>query len=76
LLSAQRNSIVLAFDIAGFHLDSRKAATMGAYPSGEALWREPDHRQLPRLLRARRERPRSGRAAEQGHELAAFYLFE
>jgi hypothetical protein len=43
---------------------------MGAYPSGEALWREPDHRQLPRLLRARRERPR-GRAAERGKEFSS-----
>jgi hypothetical protein len=46
---------------------------MGAYPSGEALWRKPDHRQLPRLLRARRERPR-GRAAKQRDELASSYV--
>jgi hypothetical protein len=45
---------------------------MGAYPSGEALWREPDHRQLPRLLRARREWPR-GRAAEKRDEAAALH---
>jgi hypothetical protein len=69
---AKLDRYTLAFDIAGFHLDSRKAATMGAYPSGEALWREPDHRQLPRLLRARREWPR-GRAAEKRDEAAALH---
>jgi hypothetical protein len=31
---------------------------------------EPDHRQLARLLRARRERPRRCRAAEKGDEIA------
>src|SRR5262249_20282699 len=35
---------------------------------------EPDGRQLPRLLRARRERPRGRRSAEQRYELAPFHL--
>ena len=34
---------------------------------------EPDHRQLARLLRARRERPRGRRAAEQRDERAPFH---
>src|SRR5262249_21022565 len=35
---------------------------------------EPNGRQLSRLLRGRRERPRSCRTAQQGDELAAFHL--
>jgi hypothetical protein len=35
---------------------------------------EPDGRQSPRLLCARRERPRDRRAAEQRHELASSQL--
>src|SRR5262249_61379138 len=48
----------------------------GEGPAGATLGRpgvaDPDHR-LPRLLRARRERPRRRRAAEQGNELAPFH---
>src|SRR5262249_23749177 len=38
-----------------------------------AVAQEPDNWSLPRLLRARRERPRRCRAAEKGDELAAFH---
>src|SRR5262249_45183334 len=39
---------------------------------GRSAVEEPDHRQ-PRLLRARRQRPRGRRAAEQDDELAPFH---
>ena len=40
---------------------------------GRADAKEPDGRPLRRLLRARRERPRRRRAAEQRDELAPFH---
>src|SRR5262249_37606994 len=47
---------------------SNDPLTFGRRRSGPQV---PDGRQLPRLLRARRERPRGSRAAEQRDELAA-----
>src|SRR5262249_24530395 len=49
------------------------AGTFGNQPSDR---QESDLRQLPWLLRARRERPRDCRAAEQRDELATFQLIE
>ena len=66
---------VLALDIAGLF----QALAKGAQALGDRLRRsgleEADHRHR-RLLRARRERPRGRRAAEQRDELAPFYLTE
>src|SRR6516225_4586458 len=63
---------VLALDKASF----LQALTEGGHEvhsvSERGVPQEPDHRHL-RLLRARRERPRGGRAAEERNELAALH---
>src|SRR5262245_44194586 len=64
---------ILALDIAGF----AQAPTESGYAGGECYSRsaveETNHRHRW-LLRARRERPRRRRAAEQRDELAAFHV--
>src|SRR5262245_1426569 len=65
---------ILALDVPGFTNAlpecGQKACTIGKERPRAA--EEPDHRH-GRLLRARRERPRHGRAAEQRDELAALH---
>ena len=56
---------------AKFTQSLRKGGDKLALGRTRALARKSDGLQLPRLLRARRERPRSGRAAEQRDERAA-----
>ena len=55
------------------HPVAHKSGGVGATPK-PCRAQEPDGRQLPRLLRPRRQRPRRRRAAEQGNELAALQL--
>src|SRR5262245_7534983 len=64
---------ILALDIAGF----AQAPTESGYAGGECYSRsavEETNHWHRRLLRARRERPRGRRAAEQRYELAALHL--
>src|SRR5262249_8123488 len=64
---------IAAIDETGFAETLTKCrGEMGAC-IGSALMEKPDHRHR-RLLRARRERPRRRRAAEQRYEFAAFEL--
>ena len=49
---------------------ARRRRSTGSVAEAELAPRKPDGRQLRRLLRARRERPRGRRAAEQRDELA------
>src|SRR5262249_15997185 len=63
---------ILALDIAGF----AQAPTESGYPGGECYIRsavEETNQRHRRLLRPRRERPRSRRAAEERNELATFH---
>ena len=60
-----------ALDPAEFAQSLHKSGDPFARGRRRARAQEPDGRQLPRLLRARRERPRRRRAAEQRDELAA-----
>ena len=72
--SAQRNSIATVRPSIQPSSRSRctKAAVYGLMLKPKPA-QEPDGRQLSGLLRARRERPRSHRAAEQQDELAPFH---
>ena len=72
--SAQRYSIATfsAFDQPTRSSRWRKAAKYGCRASDASTSEEPDHRHC-RLLRARRERPRRRRAAEQRDELAPLH---
>src|SRR5262249_11926499 len=63
---------ILALDIAGLLQTLMKRAYHGCEAVGQSAVEEPDHRHR-RLLRARRERPRGRRAAEQQYELAALH---
>ena len=63
---------VLARHISGFAQAAAKAFHQVRALAGRKAVQEPDHRHR-RLLRARRERPRRPRAAEQRDELAAFH---
>jgi len=70
-------------DVDSGALDITKVAQAQAKclePQGERRWgrhsKESDPRHLARLLRARRERPRGGRASEQRDELATFQLIK
>src|SRR5262249_58043877 len=67
------NREIATFDPADLAQPLHKSSdplTFGRRRSGPQV---PDGRQLPQLLRARRERPRH-RAAEQRYELAAFHV--
>src|SRR6516165_6864608 len=63
---------ILALDIAGFGQALTEGGSHRRVGPGRRTVEKPDHRH-PRLLRARRERPRGGRAAEQRDELAPFH---
>ena len=65
-----------ALDPAEFAQPLHKGGDPLAPGRRRARAQEPDGRQLARLLRARRERPRRRRAAEQRDELAPFQLIE
>ena len=62
-----------ALDPAEFAQPLHKSGDPWALGRRRGRAQEPDGRQLARLLRARRERPRRRRAAEQGDELAALH---
>src|SRR5262249_37584607 len=53
-------------------MQSRHKSCRPSTPGRRVRAYKPDRRQFTRLLRARRERPRRRRAAEQRDELAAF----
>src|SRR5262249_26091486 len=63
---------VAAFDVAGF-LQGLTECSRHWLVSGRRLGVEKSDHRHRRLLRARRERPRDGRAAEQRDELAALH---
>src|SRR5262249_35359680 len=63
---------VLPIDIAGFLQALTECGRHGLEAVSRAGVEKPDHRHR-RLLRARRERPRHGRAAEARNELATSY---
>src|SRR4029077_19087457 len=60
---------VLALNVAGFAEAFRERGGMASGAIERSTGDKAAHRQLPRLLRPRRERPRS-RAAKKRHELA------
>src|SRR5262249_35660675 len=62
-----------SFDPAEFAQPLHKSSGQLALRGRRSRAQESDGRQLPRLLRARRARPRDGRAAESQDELAAFH---
>src|SRR6516164_4727595 len=63
---------ILALDIASFGQAPTEGGSHRRVRPGRRTVEKPDHRH-PRLLRARRERPRRRRAAEERDELAAFH---
>src|SRR5262245_5649033 len=63
---------VASFNVAEVPESSNQAFEIGSLFLGTAsVPKHPDYRNSSRLLRARRERPRDRRAAEQRHEIAA-----
>src|SRR6516165_6954840 len=64
------NDSVLAFNVAGFTEAFRERCRMAIGAIERSTTDKADHRQLLRLLRARRERPSSRCAGEQRYELA------
>src|SRR5262249_31216176 len=60
---------VLAFDVARFGQGAEKCRDIRRHRSWRSGIKKPNHRHR-RLLRARRKRPRGGRAADQRDELA------
>src|SRR5215470_13037130 len=66
------NDSVLAFNVAGFAEPFRERCRMASGAIERSTTDKADHRQLLRLLRVRRERPRR-RAAEQRYERAPLY---
>src|SRR5262245_57807304 len=62
------NDSVLAFNVAGFTEAFRERCRMASGAIERSTTDKADHRQLLRLLRARRERPPSNRAAERGQQ--------
>jgi hypothetical protein len=62
-----------SFDPAEFAQSLHKSGSQLALRGRRSRTQKPDSRQLARLLRARRERPRRGGAAEQRDELASFH---
>jgi hypothetical protein len=67
---------VLALNIAGFAEAFRERGRMASGAIERSTSDKADHRQLPRLLRAYRERPHSRCAAEQRDDLAPSQLSE
>src|SRR5262249_11221748 len=65
----------VCFDAAEFAQPLYKSSGQLALRGRRSRAQESDGRQLPRLLRARRARPRDGRAAESQDELAAFHVW-
>src|SRR6516165_9001913 len=65
-----------SFDPAEFAQSLHESGGQLALPCWRSRSQEADGRHLPRLLRARRERPSGYTAAEQRYELAAFQLIE
>src|SRR5262249_61802203 len=63
---------ILALDIAGFSQALTEGGSHRRVRPGRRTVEKPDHRQLG-LLRPRRERPRSRRAAEQRDEIAPLH---
>jgi hypothetical protein len=66
---------ILALDVAGFTKALAECGQIGCTIDRRRAAKESYHRHRS-LLRARRERPRGGRAAEQRDEFATFQLIE